>query len=241
VKYKKLRVIIIFEGRDAAGKGGAIQRVTAPLNQRGLRVVALPAPTPQETSQWYFQRYIAHFPSGGEIVVFDRSWYNRAGVEHVMQFCTPAQRDEFFQQAPLLEKMWQDDGITLIKLYFSVSDAEQERRFQDRIAKPEKNYKLSPFDLTARSHWVDYSRARDAMFAATDVPHSPWNVVPSDDKKASHLNVIRFLLNAIPYEVVPRDAVTLPPRQPDDPTYVRPDPSTLRVIPQVYSPKPGKE
>ena len=238
VKAKKLKVLIIFEGRDAAGKGGCIKRVVEPLNQRGLRVVALPAPSPAETGQWYFQRYVTHFPTAGEIVLFDRSYYNRAGVEKVMGFATPAQVDQFYEQAPLLEKMWTDAGIILIKLWFSVSDAEQARRFEARIHTPEKNFKLSPFDLSARAHWVDYCKAKDAMFARTDTAACPWNVVPSDDKKAAHLNTLAFLLSRIPYEDLPAgDPIQLPPRQEDDPTYVRPDPATQKVIPQVYAAK----
>ncbi len=237
IKAKGLKVIIVFEGRDAAGKGGCIQRVTAPLNGRGLRVVALPAPDKTTTSQWFFQRYIAHFPSAGEIVVFDRSWYNRAGVERVMGFATEQEVEQFFNQAPALEQMWIDSGIILVKFWFSVSDDEQARRFEARIATPEKNFKLSPFDLSARSRWVDYCKAKDAMFARTDTPASPWNVVPSDDKKTAHLNAIAFLLGRVPYEDLPREHVELPARQPDDPAYVRPDPATQHIIPQVYAPK----
>ena len=203
-----------------------------------MRVVALPAPSPAESGQWYFQRYINHFPSPGEIVIFDRSYYNRAGVEKVMGFASPEQIEQFFQQVPALERMWTESGIILIKLWFSVSDDEQARRFEARINTPEKNFKLSPFDLTARSRWVDYCKAKDAMFARTDTDANPWNVVPSDDKKAAHLNVLSFLLSRIPYEdLPPGDPISLPPRQADDPSYVRPDPSTLKIIPQVFAPK----
>lgn len=240
VKAKKLKMLVIFEGRDAAGKGGVIKRITEPLNHRGLRVVALAAPTDTEKTQWYFQRYVQHLPSGGEIVLFDRSWYNRAGVERVMKFCTENDVEEFFRTVPEFEKMLIRSGIILVKYWFSVSDDEQERRFQDRIDTPAKRWKLSPFDLTARSKWVDYAKAKDDMFKHTDTKSSPWWVVPSDDKKAAHLNCITHLLSMVPYEKVPQEAIELPPRQKDD-GYVRPPQEDQTFVPQVFKPKEKKD
>ncbi|MEL6911321.1 MAG: polyphosphate kinase 2, partial [Cyanobacteria bacterium J06598_4] len=194
VKHKGLKVIVLFEGRDAAGKGGAIKRISETLNPRICKVVALGTPSDREKTQWYFQRYVAHFPAAGEIVLFDRSWYNRAGVEKVMGFCTYDEYNEFMRSCPQFETMIQRSGIILIKYWFSVSDKEQEKRFQDRINDPTKRWKISPMDLKAREKWVDYSRAKDDMFAATDIPESPWNVVEADDKKIARLNFINHLL-----------------------------------------------
>ncbi|KAI8476176.1 MAG: polyphosphate kinase 2-domain-containing protein [Monoraphidium minutum] len=240
VKAQGLKVLVIFEGRDAAGKGGVIKRITEPLNHRGLRVAALAAPTEQERSQWYFQRYVQHLPSGGEIVLFDRSWYNRAGVERVMGFCSEDELQEFYRSAPEFEKMLLRSGIILVKYWFSVSDEEQERRFLDRIGTPAKRWKLSSFDLTARSKWVEYAKAKDDMFKHTDTKASPWWVVPSDDKKAAHLNCISHLLSLIPYERVPAEPIELPPRQPDA-GYVRPPQDEQAFVPQAFKPKEPKE
>lgn len=240
VKAKKLKMLVIFEGRDAAGKGGVIKRITEPLNHRGLRVAALAAPTEQERSQWYFQRYVQHLPSGGEIVLFDRSWYNRAGVERVMGFCTENDVQEFFRSVPEFERMLIRSGIILVKYWFSVSDEEQEKRFQDRIDTPAKRWKLSPFDLTARSKWVEYAKAKDDMFKHTDTKLSPWFVVPSDDKKAAHLNCLTHLLSMVPYEALPSEPITLPPRQKDD-GYVRPPQDEQTFVPQVFKPKQKKD
>jgi len=192
VKQEGLRVVILFEGRDAAGKGGAIKRITESLNPRVCRVVALGTPTEREKTQWYFQRYVPHLPAAGEMVLFDRSWYNRAGVERVMGFCTDAQYQEFMQSCPEFERMLQRSGIRLIKYWFSVSDEEQERRFQDRMKNPTKRWKLSPMDLESRKHWAEYSRAKDEMFAVTDTKLSPWYVVNAENKKCARLNVIRI-------------------------------------------------
>jgi len=204
------RVIILFEGRDAAGKGGVIKRITERVSPRVFRVVALPAPTERQKSQLYLQRYISHFPAAGEIVLFDRSWYNRAGVERVLNFCTEEEYRRFLLGCPLFEKSLVDEGIRLFKYWFDVSSEEQERRMQARITDPTKIWKLSPMDLKSRRHWYDYSRARDDMFAATDTSHSPWNVVMADDKRRARLNCIAHLLNQIPYDEVPSDEVILP-------------------------------
>ncbi|UCH38599.1 MAG: polyphosphate kinase 2 [Gammaproteobacteria bacterium] len=204
------RIIVVFEGRDAAGKGGVIKRITEKVSPRIFRVVALPAPTEREKSQLYLQRYIAHFPAAGEIVLFDRSWYNRAGVERVLDFCTEEQYRRFLLGCPQFEKSLVDDGIRLFKYWFDVSSEEQERRMQARITDPTKIWKLSPMDLKSRRHWYDYSRARDDMFAATDTPHAPWYVVNADDKQRARLNCIAHLLNQIPYQEVPREEIILP-------------------------------
>ncbi|HEX9045213.1 MAG TPA: polyphosphate kinase 2 [Candidatus Limnocylindrales bacterium] len=233
VHAKGLKVVVIVEGRDAAGKGGILKRVVEPLNPRYARLVALPAPTEREQTEWYFQRYVAHLPAAGEIVFFDRSWYNRAGVERVMGFCTDDQYEEFLRSCPEFERMLVRSGIQLIKYWFSVSDAEQEKRFRERIADPAKRWKLSPMDLESRSHWVEYSKAKDAMFAATDIKQAPWFVVPSDDKKRARLNTIAHLLTLIPYEDLTPEPIVLPPRQPDD-GYVRPPVSDQTFIPEVY-------
>jgi polyphosphate kinase 2 len=233
VKAQGLRVVVIFEGRDAAGKGGVIKAITQGTNPRVCRIAALPAPNDRERTQWYFQRYVAQLPAAGEIVMFDRSWYNRAGVERVMGFCTDEEYQEFMRACPLFEEMLLRDGITLIKYWFSVSDEEQERRFQARLADPAKHWKLSPMDLESRARWVDYSRAKDAMLARTDTPLSPWWVVDADDKRRARLNTIAHLLSSIPYEYVPPAQLTLPPRQSDD-GYVRPPRETQRFVPDAY-------
>ena len=233
VQHKGLKVIVLFEGRDAAGKGGAIKRVSETLNPRICKVVALGTPSDREKTQWYFQRYVAHFPAAGEMVLFDRSWYNRAGVEKVMGFCTYEEYNEFMRSCPQFEVMIQRSGIILIKYWFSVSDKEQEKRFQDRINDPTKRWKISPMDLKAREKWVDYSRAKDDMFAATDIPESPWNVVEADDKKRARLNFISHLLATIPYEDIPYEEITLPPRQKAI-DYERPPLETQNFVPAKY-------
>ena len=210
IKTEKLRVVVLFEGRDAAGKGGTIKRITESLNPRFCRVVALGTPTERERSQWYFQRYVVHLPAAGEMVLFDRSWYNRAGVEHVMGFCTGHEYRDFMQACPEFEQMLIRSGIILIKYWFSVSDEEQERRFQDRMKTPTKRWKLSPMDLESRKHWVDYSRAKDEMFAVTDTKLSPWHVVNAENKKAARLNVMRHLLSMIPYKDLTPKPLKLP-------------------------------
>ncbi len=233
VKARGLRVVVIFEGRDAAGKGGVIKTITQDLNPRVCRVAALPAPSDRERTQWYFQRYVAELPSGGEMVLFDRSWYNRAGVERVMGFCTEEEYQEFLRACPLFEEMLIRSGIKLIKYWFSVSDDEQERRFQARLADPAKHWKLSPMDLEARSRWVDYSRAKDAMFAATDTRQAPWYVVHADSKKRARLNYLHHLLSLIPYEDLTPEPIKLPPRQ-DHGKYVRPPITDQRFVPEAY-------
>ena len=234
VRTTGLRLVVVFEGRDAAGKGGAIKRVTEYLNPRVARIVALPAPTERERSQWYFQRYIAHLPSAGEIVIFDRSWYNRAGVEHVMGFCTPAEYRRFLQQCPIFERLLVEDGIQLVKYWFSVSDEEQERRFRSRLEDPLRRWKLSPLDLESRARWVDYSRAKDEMFVHTDIPESPWYVVEGDDKRRARLNCIAHLLSVVPYEDVLETPVELPPRPPES-DYERPPRDLFRYVPDYAS------
>jgi polyphosphate kinase len=233
IRARGLRVVILFEGRDAAGKGGAIKTITLGLNPRIARVVALPAPTERERTQWYFQRYVAHLPAAGEMVLFDRSWYNRAGVERVMGFASQEDLDEFFRSAPEFERMLVRSGITLIKYWFSVSDAEQERRFQARIDDPTKRWKLSPMDLQSRARWVEYSMAKDDMFRHTDIRQAPWYVVNADDKKKARLNLIRHLLSLIPYEDLTPEPIVLPPRQPDA-GYVRPPIDEQTFIPELY-------
>ncbi|HEX2754943.1 MAG TPA: polyphosphate kinase 2 [Candidatus Limnocylindrales bacterium] len=233
VRRKGLKVVVVFEGRDAAGKGGAIKTITLALNPRIARVVALPAPTERERTQWYFQRYVAHLPSAGEIVMFDRSWYNRAGVERVMGFATAEEVQEFYRSCPEFERMLVRSGILLVKYWFSVSDGEQERRFQARIADPTKRWKLSPMDLQSRARWVDYSMAKDDMFRATDIKQAPWHVVNADDKKRARLNLISHFLSLIPYEDLASEAFVLPPREPDR-GYVRPPLDEQTFIPEVY-------
>jgi polyphosphate kinase 2 len=233
IKDQGLKVVALFEGRDAAGKGGAIKRIMEPLNPRSARVVALPAPTEREKTQWYFQRYITHLPAAGEIVLLDRSWYNRAGVERVMGFCTEDEYQEFLRSCPEFERMLVRSGIILLKYWFSVSDAEQEKRFQDRMDDPTKRWKLSPMDVESRSRWMDYSKAKDEMFAHTDIKQAPWWVVRSDNKKRARLNVISHLLSVIPYEDLTPEPISLPPRQRDT-GYVRPPMEDQTFIPEPF-------
>ena len=233
IRTQGLKVVVLFEGRDAAGKGGTIKRITESLNPRICRVVALGTPTEREKSQWYFQRYVAQLPAAGEMVIFDRSWYNRAGVEHVMGFCTDEEYREFLRSVPEFEAMLLRSGILLVKYWFSVSDEEQERRFQERIANPTKRWKLSPMDLEARAKWVEYSKAKDEMFLHTDTEQAPWYVVVSDDKRRARLNVIWHLLGLISYEDLTPEPLVLPPRQPDT-GYVRPPLAEQTFIPNVY-------
>jgi polyphosphate kinase 2 len=233
VKHAGLRVVVIFEGRDAAGKGGTIKRITESLNPRVCRVVALAAPTEKERTQWYFQRYVSHLPAAGEIVLFDRSWYNRAGVERVMGFCTEEEYQEFLRACPEFERMLIRSGVNLVKYWFSVSDAEQERRFQRRIQDPTRRWKLSPMDLKSRELWVEYSRAKDDMFHYTDTKQAPWYVVEADDKRRARLNCISHLLERIPYQDLTPDPIELPPRR-DDTGYVRPPISDQTFVPNRY-------
>ena len=233
VKQKGLRVVAIFEGRDAAGKGGAIKRITECLNPRICRVVALGTPTDKEKTQWYFQRYVPHLPAAGEIVLFDRSWYNRSGVEHVMGFCTEEEYQEFLRSCPEFERMLVRSGIILIKYWFSVSDEEQEKRFKARIEDPTKRWKLSPMDLESRARWVDYSKAKDKMFEVCDIPQAPWNVVNADSKKKARLNCIHHLLKQIPYKDLTPEPICLPPRQKRK-GYVRPPITDQHFVPEVY-------
>ena len=234
VKAKGLRVAVLFEGRDAAGKGGAIKRITEPLNPRVCKVAALGTPTEREKSQWYFQRYVAHLPAAGEIVLFDRSWYNRAGVEHVMGFCTDLEYHDFLRSAPEFERMLIRSGLVLVKYWFSVSDEEQEKRFQERMKDRTKRWKISPMDVEARKRWFDYSKAKDVMFAHTDVEDSPWWVVEADSKKSARLNCISHLLSRIPYEDVDPPQLKLPPRDPADPDYQRPPKDSMRYVPDRF-------
>ncbi len=233
IKIKGIKVVAIFEGRDAAGKGGVIKRITERLNPRVCRVVALPAPTEREKTQWYFQRYVPHLPAGGEIVLLDRSWYNRAGVERVMGFCTDKEYQEFLRSCPEFERMLVRSGILLIKYWFSVSDEEQERRFQQRIADPRRRWKLSPMDLQSRARWLEYSKAKDDMFAHSDIKQAPWFVVNADDKRRARLNCIHHLLSMLPYEDLTPEPIELPPRQ-DKTGYVRPPISDQTFVPEVY-------
>jgi len=227
------RLVVLFEGRDTAGKDGVIKRIIAYLNPRTCRVVALPAPHERERTQWYFQRYVAHLPAAGEIVLFDRSWYNRAGVERVMGFCTDDEYEEFLRFCPLFEQALQNEGILLVKYWLSVSDEEQERRFEKRLSDPRKRWKFSPIDLQARARWVDYAEAKDRMFEYTDVESSPWHVVEADDKRTARLNLISHLLSLVPYEHVNEGKTPkLPPRQ--ERKYVRPPKQTERLVPTRY-------
>ena len=232
IKHKKLKVVVVFEGRDAAGKGGTIKRITECLNPRVCRVIALGTPSDHEKTQWYFQRYVANLPAGGEIVLFDRSWYNRAGVERVMGFCTHEEYVEFLRSCPEFECMLQRAGIILIKYWFSVSDEEQEKRFQERIKNPLKRWKISPMDLEARSRWVEYSKAKDDMFNTTDIEESPWYVVNSDDKRSAHINCISHLLSQVPYKDLTPVKIELPPRQ-HEIDYERPPMRLQNFIPNV--------
>ena len=233
IKAKGLRVIVIFEGRDAAGKGGVIKRITEPLNPRICRVVALGTATDKEKTNWYFQRYAAQLPAAGEMVLFDRSWYNRAGVEHVMGFCTDDQYQDFLRACPEFERMLVRSGIILIKYWFSVSDEEQEKRFKARIEDPTKRWKLSPMDLESRARWVDYSKAKDKMFEVCDIPQAPWNVVNADNKKKARLNCIHHLLQQIKYKDLTPEPIELPPRQKRK-GYVRPPITDQRFVPETY-------
>jgi polyphosphate kinase len=234
IKHAGLKVVVIFEGRDAAGKGGTIKRITQSLNPRICRVVALAAPTERERTQWYFQRYVAHLPAGGEMVLMDRSWYNRAGVERVMGFCTEDEYQEFLRACPEFERMLIRSGITLIKYWFSVSDAEQERRFQRRLQDPTRRWKLSPMDLKSRERWIEYSKAKDEMFHYTDTKQAPWYVVQADDKRRARLNCISHLLEQIPYQDLTPEPIKLPPRR-DDGGYVRPPMSDQTFVPDRYA------
>ncbi|AAZ19161.1 conserved hypothetical protein [Psychrobacter arcticus 273-4] len=226
------RIVVIFEGRDSAGKGGAIKRITQRLNPRVCRVAALPAPTEREQSQWYFQRYVAHLPAAGEIVLFDRSWYNRVGVERVMGFCTDAQYEEFFQSVPEFERILVRSGIRLVKYWFSITDDEQHSRFMSRIHDPLKQWKLSAMDLQSRRRWEDYTKAKETMFERTHIPEAPWWVVEGNNKKRARLNCIAHLLEQIPYKEVPRDEVELPDRKRDDEYYREPIPDDMYVPPR---------
>jgi polyphosphate kinase len=230
VKQKGLRIVVIFEGRDAAGKGGTIKAITDRVSPRVFRVVALPAPSDREKAQLYFQRYLSYFPTAGEIVIFDRSWYNRAGVEYVMGFCTKAQHRRFLKVCPEFELFIVDDGILLIKYWLEVSEEEQKRRFEARINDPLRQWKLSPTDLCSRSKWFEYSRARDIMFEATNTKFAPWYIVRSDDKRRARLNCIRHLLDLIPYEKVPQEKAKLPDRAMKD---AYDDLATLKGVPFV--------
>ncbi|MBI5935894.1 MAG: polyphosphate kinase 2 [Chloroflexi bacterium] len=236
VRFKGLKVVVLFEGRDAAGKGGAIKRITESLNPRVCRVAALPAPTEREKTQWYFQRYISHLPAAGEMVLFDRSWYNRAGVEKVMGFCSDDDYAEFLRSVPEFERMLVRSGIILIKYWFSVSDREQELRFQARIKDPTKRWKLSPMDVQSRSRWMEYSKAKDEMFAHTDIKQAPWYVVNADNKKCARLNCMRHLLSLIPFEDLTPEPIILPPRQAEG-GYVRPPITDQTFVPAYYVPE----
>ena len=233
IKSKGLRVVVLFEGRDAAGTGGVIKRITESLNPRICRVVALGTATDREKTQWYFQRYVAQLPAAGEMVLFDRSWYNRSGVEHVMGFCTEDEYEEFLRSCPEFERMLVRSGIILIKYWFSVSDEEQEKRFKARIEDPTKRWKLSPMDLESRARWVDYSKAKDAMFEVCDLPQVPWYVVNADSKKKARLNCIHHLLKQIPYRDLTPPPIKLPPRQKRK-GYVRPPISDQHFVPEIF-------
>jgi polyphosphate kinase 2 len=233
IKLKGLKAVAIFEGRDAAGKGGVIKRITQSLNPRICRVVALGTPTEREKTQWYFQRYVPHLPAAGEMVLFDRSWYNRAGVERVMGFCTEEEYSEFMRSCPEFERMLVRSGIILLKYWFSVSDEEQEKRFQDRINDPTKRWKLSPMDLESRAKWMEYSKAKDEMFAHTDIKQAPWYVVNADDKRRARLNCITHILSMIPYKDLTPQPIELPPRQKEK-GYVRPPITDQTFIPEIF-------
>lgn len=233
VKAKGLKVVVLFEGRDAAGKGGTIKRITQSLNPRVCRVVALGTPTEREKTQWYFQRYVPHLPAAGEIVLFDRSWYNRAGVEHVMGFCTDDEYEDFMRSCPEFERMLVRSGIKLLKYWFSVSDEEQERRFQGRITDPTKQWKLSPMDVESRNRWVEYSMAKDAMFAHTDIKQAPWYVVQAEVKKRARLNCIIHLLSQFPYEDMTPETIKLPPRK-EGSSYVRSPHEDQNLVPDHF-------
>jgi len=233
IKHKELKVVVLFEGRDAAGKGGVIKRISQSLNPRICRTVALGTPTNREKTQWYFQRYVPHLPAAGEMVLFDRSWYNRAGVEHVMDFCTEEEYHEFMRSCPDFERMLIRSGIILIKYWFSVSDEEQERRFKSRIDDQTKRWKLSPMDLKSRDKWLEYSRAKDEMFKYTDTKQAPWYVVPADNKKRARLNCINHLLGMIDYKELEHDKAALSPRNKEG-GYIRPPFSDQTFVPEKY-------
>jgi polyphosphate kinase len=230
VKAQGTRVVVVFEGRDAAGKGGVIKRITQYTNPRVTRIVALPKPTERERTQWYFERYVAEMPAAGEIVLFDRSWYNRAGVEKVLGFCTPEEHRRFLRQCPVFERLLIEDGINLIKYWFSVSDEEQERRFKARVDDRMRRWKLSETDLYSRTRWVDYSRAKDEMFVHTDIAEAPWYVVGADDKRSARLNCIAHLLSKVPYQEKPLPEIEIPKRQSDE-GYVRPPLNMYTYVP----------
>jgi polyphosphate kinase 2 len=234
VKHKGLRVIVIFEGRDGAGKGGTIRAITERVSPRVFQVLALPAPSDREKTQMYFQRYLQHFPADGEVIIFDRSWYNRAGVDVVMGFCTEEQHQQFLMLCPVVEKMITDNGIRLIKFWLEVSDHEQKRRFEARITDPLRQWKLSPMDLPSRSKWFEYSRARDLMLKHTDTKHAPWHILRSDDKKRARLNCIRYLLDLIPYKKVSREKIRLPDRSMKDAYDDRAALKGRRFVPEVF-------
>jgi polyphosphate kinase 2 len=230
VRDSGARVVVVFEGRDAAGKGGTIKRITEHLNPRIARIVALPVPTEREKTEWYFQRYVEQLPAAGEIALFDRSWYNRAGIEKVLGFCTPEQHRLFLRQCPIFERLLIEDGIHLLKYWFSVSDEEQARRFEARISDPMRRWKLSPTDLASRTKWVEYSRAKDEMFVHTDIAEAPWYVVEADDKRSARINCIAHLLSRIPYRERKLEKIELPKRQSDE-GYVRPPPEIYTYVP----------
>ncbi|MFY0601019.1 MAG: polyphosphate kinase 2 [Cyclobacteriaceae bacterium] len=233
IKKEGLRVVVIFEGRDASGKGGVIKRITEPLNPRVVKVVALGVPTEREKGQWYFQRYVSHLPAKGEMVLFDRSWYNRAGVEKVMDFCSEEEYNEFLRSCPEFERMLIRSGIILLKYWFSVNDDEQEKRFKSRVSNPMKRWKFSPMDLESRAKWLEYSKAKDEMFAHTDTKQSPWYVVNADNKKRARLNCIHHLFSKIPYEKMEYEEIKLPPL-PQEESYVRPPLDYQTFVPEVY-------
>ncbi len=234
VKHEGLKVVVLFEGRDAAGKGGVIKRITESMNPRICRVVALGTPTEREKKSWYFQRYVAHLPTAGEIVLFDRSWYNRAGVERVMDFCSEAEYQEFLRSCPEFENMLIRSGIILLKYWFSVSDAEQERRFQKRMDDPTRSWKLSPMDVESRNKWVEYSKAKDTMFAYCDTKQAPWHVVKADNKKCARLNCITHLLRSIPYQDLTPTPPELSPRPAAPTDYVRPPIESQTFVPEIW-------
>jgi polyphosphate kinase 2 len=233
IKATGKKLVVIFEGRDAAGKGGAIKCISEPLNPRGCRHVALAKPSDRERTQWYFQRYIAHLPSAGEIVLFDRSWYNRAGVEQVMGFCTQDEYTEFMRSCPEFERMLIHSGIILLKYWFSVSDEEQERRFHERVGNPARRWKLSDMDLQSREKWVEFSKAKDEMFKHTDIKQAPWYTIEADDKRRARLNCIAHILSMVPYEDATPPPLNLPRRRPADASYVRPPKSDQHIVPDV--------
>jgi polyphosphate kinase 2 len=233
IKAAGKKLVVLFEGRDAAGKGGTIKCISEPLNSRGCRVVALGKPSDTERTQWYFQRYVAHLPAGGEIVLFDRSWYNRAGVERVMGFCTQEEYIEFLRSCPDFERMLIRSGIILLKYWFSVSDEEQERRFHDRAGNPARRWKLSDMDLQSRDKWVEFSKAKDELFKHTDIKQAPWYTVEADDKRRARLNCLAHILSMVPYEDATPPPLKLPPRRPEDDSYIRPPKSDQNIVPDV--------